>query len=96
MLLSTFAFKFNLRRYTTAGSRAVSRRAVPAYIHRHGEGEVLGHAEGGVHGHEGEGGGDDVLQVWDTCSLLGLMVVFAVLMCAVSRGEDDRARQGQL
>jgi fructose-1,6-bisphosphatase/inositol monophosphatase family enzyme len=33
------------------------------------------------------------LRVWDTAALLVMMAAFAGVMCAIARGEDDRARR---
>ena len=35
------------------------------------------------------------MKVWDTLAMLVTMACFAGVMCAISRGEDDRARQGR-
>jgi len=35
-----------------------------------------------------------MLRLWDTSALVVVMAAFAGLTCAISRGEDDRARQG--
>jgi hypothetical protein len=70
-----------------------------------GPGGGEGPGPGGGPGGPGGGGGGPVggggeyddeytlMEVWDTLAILVTMACFAGVMCAISRGEDDRARR---